>query len=102
MNPMKYADRNVCEATMYEADSKGVHIGQALRETGHLTLRTIARDPQVIAAVNRVRETIPKDEWRTLAASKLTPEQQKLAGVVWAAMPGYCCLNDAVVILAKL
>lgn len=99
---MSYFDRLVTEATLQAADDCG-SVSEALRLEGHLTLTTIARKPEVIAAVNRAREVATKDRWRELCFHwEPTAAELKAASAMLDAMPGYCCLNDAANIAARL
>jgi hypothetical protein len=99
---MSYFDRLVTEATLQEADEYG-SISEALRHSGHETLATIARKPQVIAAINRAREVASKERWAELCRRwDPTEAERKAASQVLDMMPGYCCLNDAANITARL
>lgn len=94
-------NRLVSEATLYAQDN-----GEDFATTGHQTLATIARKPEVIAAVNRAREVASKDRWRELCVGlcppQPTPAERDAANAVWAVMPGYTCWNDAANICARL
>lgn len=99
---MSYFTRQVTEATLQAADEYG-SISEALRYTGHLCLASIARQPGVIAAINKAREVASKDRWSELCRDwQPTEAEHKAIGLVLANMPGYACLNDAANITARL
>lgn len=98
----EYADRLVTEATLQIADETG-SICAALATTGHDLLSTIAKQPEVIASVNRARAVLGKEHWEGVSPTgPLTPLERGVASAVLNHMPGYCCLMDAVAILARL
>src|SRR5262249_873527 len=104
-----YFERLVTEATLQAADACG-SISEALAQTGHQPLATIARNPQIIAAINRAREIPPKDRWRELCSPAgfspdwplRTEAENRAASAILAQLPGYCCLNDAMNLAARL
>lgn len=96
-------NRLVTEATLQAADELG-SVGEALRSTGHESLATIARKPNVIAAVNKAREVFPKEHWQKLnrPSSNISEDERRALLPVWNALPGYTCMMDAIAILARL
>lgn len=102
---MTYANRLVSEATLQLLDECGDrnHV-DVIRESGHMTLATMARQPATIAAVNKAREFVDKITWANLnrPSAKLNDTQRTVAKLVWDTLPGYTCLMDAVSILARL
>jgi len=97
-----YSDRLVTEATLQIAEETG-SIVDALDRSGHEVLATIAKRPEVIASVNRARAVLGKEHWEGVSPTgPLTPLERGVASAVLNHMPGYCCLMDAVAILARL
>src|SRR5262245_43153229 len=102
---MSYANRLLSEATLQLLDEAGERShADVIRESGHITLATMARQPATIAAVNLARETVSKDRWAELnrGSAQLSDAERAAAGPVWDTLPGYTCLMDAVSILARL
>ena len=102
-----YFQRGVSESTLELAEELG-GVGRALVVSGDMTLATMCRQPQTIAAINRAREVADKDRWAEIANRSplrrcdMTPEERAAAMAVWDTLPGYTCLNDAFNITARL
>ena len=98
-----FHDRQVPSAVLDDADASGESIGATLAHVCYLTLATIAKKPATIAAVNHARTVADKDRWRELCRDWHPTEGERAAVVaLLKTMPGYCCLNDAASIAARL
>ena len=98
----KHKDRLWPEAALLEAGEDG-RLGEAIRRLGYLPLSTLAKRPEVIAAVNRARRVADKARFAELCRH-WEPTEDELAAVagVLDMLPGYCSFNDAASIAARL
>lgn len=96
---MPYGNRLLAESTLYEIETTHE------MPPGHITLATMARCPETVAAVNRARERIAIDRWRELNRAAvhvhLTDEERAAATETWLTLPGYTCIMDAISIIAR-
>lgn len=99
-----YHDRLVCEATLQYADEYDVPLSEAIHDTGHATLATMAKKPDTRSEVAKARDVADKDRWAEICRDfeSITPQERNALKNVWATMPTYTCLADAAVITARL
>ena len=100
----KYNQRTVTDTVLQYIDENNCSVAEALRQTGEQPLSTLARSPEVIAAVNKAREAFPKDAWKSVQGfhTPVPDDMRRAAMPVWDALPGYTSLADAIQIIARL